>query len=50
MDKLGIVEVPLNMEPHERVAALVNGSVQVHSWQPHRRTLEELYMGMSSRS
>ncbi len=50
MDKLGIVEVPLNMEPHELVAALVNGRVQVHSWQPHRRTLEELYMGMSSRS
>ncbi len=50
MDKQGVVEVPLNMEPHELVAALVNGKVQVHSWQPHRRTLEELYMGLSSKS
>lgn len=50
MDKHGIVEVPLEMEPHELVAALVRGNAQVHTWQPHRRTLEELYMGMSSRS
>ncbi len=50
MDKHGIVEVPLNMEPHELVAALVRGDVQVNSWQPHRRTLEELYMGLSSKS
>lgn len=50
MDKHGIVEVPLEMEPHELVAALVRGNVQVNTWQPHRRTLEELYMGMSSRS
>jgi ABC-2 type transport system ATP-binding protein len=49
MDKHGIVEVPLNMEPHELVAALVQGGVQVRSWQPHRRTLEELYMGLSAR-
>jgi ABC-2 type transport system ATP-binding protein len=50
MDKSGIVEVPLNMEPHELVTALVKGQVQVHTWQPHRRTLEELYMGLSSKS
>ena len=50
MDKQGVVEVPLNMEPHELVAALVNGRVQVSAWQPHRRTLEELYMGLSSKS
>jgi ABC-2 type transport system ATP-binding protein len=50
MDKHGIVEVPLNMEPHDLVAALVRGSVQVSAWQPHRRTLEELYMGLSSKS
>lgn len=50
MDKHGIVEVPLNMEPHELVAALVRGNVQVSAWQPHRRTLEELYMGLSSKS
>lgn len=50
MDKHGIVEVPLAMEPHELVAALVQGNVQVSTWQPHRRTLEELYMGLSSKS
>ena len=50
MDKHGIVEVPLSMEPHELVAALVNGKVQVNAWQPHHRTLEELYMGLSSKS
>jgi len=50
MDKHGIVEVPQNMEPHELVAALVNGKVQVNAWQPHHRTLEELYMGLSSKS
>ena len=50
MDKHGIVEVPLNMEPHDLVAALVRGNVQVSAWQPHRRTLEELYMGLSSKS
>lgn len=50
MDKHGIVEVPMNMEPHELVAALVQGGVQVGSWQSHRRTLEELYMGLSSKS
>lgn len=50
MDKQGVVEVPLNMEPHELVAALVNGRVQVSAWRPHRRTLEELYMGLSSKS
>ncbi|HEY1051635.1 MAG TPA: hypothetical protein VGE39_17810, partial [Prosthecobacter sp.] len=50
MDKHGIVEVPLSMEPHELVAALVRGNVQVNTWQPHRATLEELYMGLSSKS
>ncbi len=50
MDKHGIVEVPLSMEPHELVAALVGGKVQVNAWQPHHRTLEELYMGLSSKS
>lgn len=50
MDKNGIVEVPLEMEPHELVAALVRGNVQVNTWQPHRATLEELYMGLSSKS
>lgn len=50
MDKHGIVEVPLSLEPHELVAALVRGNVEVAAWQPHRRTLEELYMGMSSRA
>jgi ABC-2 type transport system ATP-binding protein len=50
MDKHGIVEVPLNMEPHELVAALVNGRVQVSGWQAHHHTLEQLYMGLSSRS
>jgi hypothetical protein len=50
MDKHGIVEVPLNMEPHELVAALVNGRVQVSGWQSHRPTLEDLYMGLSSKS
>ena len=50
MDKHGIVEVPQSMEPHELVAALVNGKVQVNAWQPHHRTLEELYMGLSSKS
>lgn len=50
MDKHGIVEVPLSMEPHDLVAALVQGGAQVQSWQPHRRTLEELYMGLSSKS
>lgn len=50
MDKHGIVEVPQNMEPHELVAALVSGKVQVNAWQPYRRTLEELYMGLSSKS
>ncbi len=38
------------MEPHELVTALVNGRVQVNSWQAHRRTLEDLYMGLSSKS
>lgn len=50
MDKHGVVEVPLSMEPHELVAALVRGHVQVGAWQPHRRTLEQLYMGLSSKS
>jgi len=50
MDKQGIVEVPLSMEPHELVAALVHGKVPVTAWQPHRRTLEELYMGLSAKS
>ncbi len=50
MDKHGLVEVPLNMEPHELVATLVRGGVQVNSWQLHRRTLEELYMGLSTKS
>ncbi|MBK8092027.1 MAG: ABC transporter ATP-binding protein [Verrucomicrobiaceae bacterium] len=50
MDKQGIVEVPLEMEPHQLAAALVNGGVPIHSWQPHRRTLEELYMGLSGKS
>ena len=50
MDKHGVVEVPLNMEPHELVAALVRGGVHVNAWQPHRRTLEQLYMGLSSKS
>jgi ABC-2 type transport system ATP-binding protein len=50
MDKHGIVEVPMSMEPHDLVAALVQGGAQVQSWQPHRRTLEELYMGLSSKS
>jgi ABC-2 type transport system ATP-binding protein len=49
MDKQGIVEVPLTMEPHDLVAALVRGGVPVSAWQPHRRTLEELYMGLSAR-
>jgi len=50
MDKKGIVEVPPEMQPHELVAALVHGKVQVGSWQPHRHTLEELYMGLSAKS
>lgn len=50
MDKHGIVEVPLNMEPHDLVAAIVHGGAPVDVWQPHRRTLEELYMGLSSKS
>ncbi|MFN0077069.1 MAG: ABC transporter ATP-binding protein [Prosthecobacter sp.] len=50
MDKHGIVEVPQHMEPHELIAALVRGTVQVNAWQPHHRTLEELYMGLSSKS
>jgi len=36
-------------EPHDLVAALVRGGVPVSTWQPHRRTLEELYMGLSAR-
>jgi ABC-2 type transport system ATP-binding protein len=50
MDKHGLVEVPLKMEPHDLVAALVHGGVKVNLWQPHRRTLEELYMGLSSKT
>lgn len=50
MDKNGIVEVPTAMEPHELAAILVHGHVQVTTWQPHKRTLEEFYLGMSSKS
>ncbi len=50
MDKHGIVEVPSNQQPHELVAALVRGDVPVNVWQPHHHTLEELYMGLSSKS
>ena len=50
MDKHGIVELPVGRESHELVSILVQGGVKVKVWQPHRRTLEELYMGLSSNS
>ena len=50
MDKQGIVEVPVEMQPHQLVSALVAGGVPVDVWQPYHRTLEELYMGLSVRS
>lgn len=50
MDKHGIVQIPPGTEPHELVTALVRGNVQVNVWHPHRATLEELYMGLSSKS
>jgi ABC-2 type transport system ATP-binding protein len=49
MDREGIVELPPPMEGHTVLRALVEGNVRVESWQPHKQSLEELYLGLRRR-
>lgn len=49
MDREGIVELPPEMEGHLVLKAIVDGGVRVGSWQPHKPSLEELYLGLRRR-
>jgi ABC-2 type transport system ATP-binding protein len=49
MDREGLVELPDHVPGHEVVRALVEGGVRVESWQPHKQSLEELYLGLRRR-
>lgn len=45
----GMVELPPHVAGHEMLARLVEGGVRVESWQAHRPTLEEFYLGQTGR-
>lgn len=45
----GLVELPPHVAGHEMLARLVEGGVRVESWQAHRPTLEEFYLGQTGR-
>jgi ABC-2 type transport system ATP-binding protein len=49
MDREGIVELSPEMEGHLVLKAIVDGGVRVGSWQPHKPSLEELYLGLRRR-
>jgi len=49
MSRDGIVELFGEIPGHEVLRALVEGGVRVSSWQPHRQSLEELYLGLRRR-
>jgi ABC-2 type transport system ATP-binding protein len=49
MDREGIVELPPEMEGHLVLKSIVDGGVRVGSWQPHKPSLEELYLGLRRR-
>lgn len=42
-----IVSVPAHTVGHEMLKLLVDAGVRVDSWQPHKPTLEEFYLGMT---
>jgi ABC-2 type transport system ATP-binding protein len=41
------VELPTHTVGHEMLKLLVDAGVRVDSWQPHKATLEEFYLGMT---
>ena len=43
-----IVTLPAHVAGHEMLKQLVDAGVRVDSWQPHKPTLEEFYLGMTS--
>ena len=43
----GIVTLPAHVAGHEMLKLLVEAGVRVDSWQPHKPTLEEFYLGMT---
>lgn len=49
MDREGVVELPDDRPGHEVLRALVEGGVRVEGWQPHKQSLEELYLGLRRR-
>lgn len=42
-----LIELPPHLLGHEMVKLLVEGGVRVETWQPHKPTLEEVYMGLT---
>ncbi len=45
----GLVELPPHVAGHDMLRQLVEAGVRVESWQPHKPTLEEFYLGQTSR-
>lgn len=43
-----LVEVPPHLIGHELLKILVEAGVRVDSWQPHKPTLEEFYLGLTA--
>jgi len=44
-----LIELPPHIAGHELLRQLVEAGVRVDSWQPHRPTLEEFYLGMTGK-
>lgn len=42
-----IIELPPHLAGHEMLRLLVEAGVRVERWQPHKPTLEELYLGLT---
>lgn len=45
----GTVDLPPHLLGPELVKKLVEAGVRIESWRPHRRTLEDFYMGLTTR-
>lgn len=46
----GILTLDKDLRGPDVLGRFVEGGVQVESWRPHRRTLEDIYLGLSSRT
>lgn len=46
----GMVELPAHLLGPDLVKKLVEAGVRVEAWQPHRRTLEDFYLGLTTRT